>query len=156
MRDPPGATAVLGKAREGGNDGGADLHGGARRCAAFWPLGQPKIYHNQRKKGQGGILVLTEGLRRDGTRRRMVGDKGQAVETIGAHGEGRRRVLRGAGLLGSPRGFPAEVPWGLRRPAVHRRRAIVAAGSAHLRRSSGKFRPMSGPGSRVKGSGASR
>jgi hypothetical protein len=28
-------------------------------------------------------------------------------------------VLRGAGLLGSPRGVPAEVPWGLRRPAVH-------------------------------------
>jgi hypothetical protein len=32
--------------------------------------------------------VLTEGLRRAGTRRRMAGDKGQAAETIGAHGEG--------------------------------------------------------------------
>jgi hypothetical protein len=54
--------------------------------------------------------VLTEGLRWAGARRRMAGDKGQAAETIGAHGEGRRRVLRGAGLLGSPRGVPAELP----------------------------------------------
>jgi hypothetical protein len=36
-------------------------------------------------------VVLTEGLRRAGTRRRMANDKGQAAETIGAHGEGRRR-----------------------------------------------------------------
>jgi hypothetical protein len=35
--------------------------------------------------------VLTEGLRRAGTRRRMAGDKGQAAEMIGARGEGRRR-----------------------------------------------------------------
>jgi hypothetical protein len=101
-------------------------------------------------------VVLTEGLGRAGTRRRMAGDKWQAAETIGARGEGRRR--------GAPRCW---APWiasggscggaaGLRRPAVHRWQAIAAAGSAHLRWSSGKFRPMSGLGSWVKGSGASR
>jgi hypothetical protein len=40
------------------------------------------------QKGQGRILMLTEGLRRAETRRRVIVDDGQAEEAVRVHGKG--------------------------------------------------------------------
>jgi hypothetical protein len=91
-------------------------------------------------------VVLTEGLRQAGTRWRMAGDKGQAVKTIGARGEGRRR---GAPSFWSPRvdsWGSCKGSMGVREvrgsPAARNRRG----GAGYRRRSSGSILARAGLG----------
>jgi hypothetical protein len=52
------------------------------------------------QKGQGSILMLTEGLRRAETRRRVIVDDRQAAEAVGVRGKG---CCRGSPGFWSPR-----------------------------------------------------
>jgi hypothetical protein len=99
-------------------------------------------------------VVLTEGLRWVGVRRRVTVDNGRRRRWVGLRRKVDAEALRASGHRGSTRGDPAKVLLGLGRSGDHRRRGIARAEQDTGGGPQVRFRRGQGSGSRVEASGS--
>jgi hypothetical protein len=144
MGNPPRVTAGLGEVSGGAHDDGGGLArrriAGARVPATRTSLGPRYLAPDD----QEDDVVLTEGLRWVGVRRRVTVDNGRRRRWVGLRGKVDAEALWASGHLGSTRGDPAKVLRGVREvrgsPAASNRKG----GAGYRRRSSGSIPARAG------------
>jgi hypothetical protein len=121
MGNPPRVTAGLGEVSGGVHDNGGGSARrrivGARVPATRASLGPRHLAQDD----QEDDMVLTEGLRWVGVRRRVTIDNGRRWRWVGLRGKVDAEALRASGHRGSTRGDSAKVLWELGRSGDHRR-----------------------------------